>query len=331
MNVRLTVALVFAACGTLGGCGGVQSALAPHGEHASLVAGLSWTMFIGAALIALAVAGLTLYAMFGPPERRARFLDRKLIIGGGIVFPTATLSALLVYSLLLTQRIVPDPAGENTLRIEVVGEQWWWRVHYLGAEGERAFATANEIRIPTGRLVEFILTTADVIHSFWVPGLAGKLDMIPGHVNTLRLKADKTGVLRGQCAEYCGGAHALMALMTVVDTPEEYADWFDRQREPAGEPNEAPLVRGRDLFLASGCGGCHTIRGIGADGVIGPDLTHVGSRRTIGAGLLPVTANAMADWIASPDHFKPEVRMPPFGGLEADDLDALAAYLESLK
>jgi cytochrome c oxidase subunit 2 len=204
-------------------------------------------------------------------------------------------------------------------------------VHYLDPQGTPELITANEIRIPVGRPVELSLRTADVIHSVWVPNLAGKLDMIPGHVNRLRVRADRTGVLRGQCAEYCGGAHALMAFFTIVERPEAFAVWSAGQRAPAPEPVDPFLARGRELFLAVGCGGCHTVNGIGAEGVIGPDLTHVGSRLTIGAGLFPVNAGTIAAWITQTRHVKPENRMPPFEGFGPEELRILGAYLESLK
>jgi cytochrome c oxidase subunit 2 len=313
------------------GCAGMQSSLDSHGDHAGLIAVLSWVMFIGATLISLGVVGVTAYAIFGDRDRRARFLDRRLIIGGGILFPTATLTALLIYSLILANRLVEVTADDNPLRIEVIGEQWWWRVHYLDEQGQRVFATANEVRVPVGQPVEFILTTADVIHSFWIPSLGGKLDMIPGHVNRLRLKADKAGVLRGQCAEYCGGAHALMAFFAVVETPERFASWYGTQQASAHQPADPFLIKGRDVFLSSGCGGCHAVRGTGAAGVIGPDLTHIGSRRSIGAGLYPINAGTLAGWIVDSQHLKPENRMPSFNVFTGEELRALAAYLESLK
>lgn len=328
---RKIAALATASVLLLGGCEGIQSALDPHADHAARIAVLWWVMFAGAALISLAVAAATIYAMLGSPARRARFLDRKLIVGGGILFPVATLTALLLYSLVLAQRIDAHTADDAPLRIEVRGEQWWWRVRYLDDDGRPAFVTANEVRIPAGRAVELVLTTADVIHSFWVPGLAGKLDMIPGHVNRLRVRADETGVLRGQCAEYCGGPHALMAFFTVVETPDAFAAWAERQRAEASAPADPFLARGRALFLASGCGGCHAVRGTGADSAIGPDLTHVGGRQSIGAGLFPVNAGTLAGWIVDPQHLKPGNRMPAFKGFRGEELRALAAWLESLK
>jgi cytochrome c oxidase subunit II len=195
-----------AGAAVLAGCAGIQSALDPRGNHAELIAVLSWVMFGGAALISLGVLAATVYAMAGPPEQRARYLDRKLIIGAGIVFPVATLTALLVWSLFIARQMVAATADEAPLRIEVIGEQWWWRVHYLDSDGQRVLTSANEVRLPVGRAVEFVVSTADVIHSFWVPSLAGKIDMIPGHVNRLRVRADVPGVMRGST---CSGSSGI--------------------------------------------------------------------------------------------------------------------------
>ncbi|HEX6268236.1 MAG TPA: cytochrome c oxidase subunit II [Burkholderiales bacterium] len=299
---------------------GIQSALNPQGPDAALIAEISWVLFAGAAVIFTAVMALAAWAVFGGRERTARLSPRLLIVGGGMVFPAVTLFALLVYSLARAGSL--HPVEENALRIEVVGEQWWWRVHYLHADGRVDFATANEIRVPVGRPVELLLKSADVIHSFWVPVLAGKLDMIPGRTNRLRLRAARPGEFRGQCAEYCGGPHALMALVVVAEQIGQFDQWANSQRQPA--------TRSNDLFVAS-CGTCHTVRGTQAAGVLGPDLTHVGSRLTIGAGLLPTNAGALAGWIASNQHLKPGNLMPAFEHFIGEDLRALADYLESLK
>ncbi len=293
---------------------GIQSALNPQGPDAALVAEFSWVMFAGAALIFAAVMALALYAVFGSRTGAARLSARLLVVGGGIVFTTVTLFALLIYSLARAAAL--HPAGENALRIEVTGEQWWWRVRYP------EFETANEIRVPVGRPVELVLRSADVIHSFWVPVLAGKLDMIPGRANVLRVRADRPGQYRGQCAEYCGGPHAWMALYFVALEPAQYEQWAAAQRQPATQSNE--------LFAAN-CAACHTVRGTPAAGALGPDLTHVGSRLSIAAGLLPNNAGALAGWITSSQHLKPGNLMPQFQHFRGEELRSLAAYLEELK
>lgn len=314
----------------LGGCNGIQSALAPRGSNADHIATLGWVLFIGAALIFMLVMALAVYALRAAPERRRRFGNNAFIIGGGIVFPVVTLTALLIYGLSVSARIGDPPAAEP-LRIEVIGEQWWWRVRYLGEDQRPDIITANEIRIPVGRPIEFILKSADVIHSFWVPNLGGKLDMIPGKVTRLRLQADQAGVFRGQCAEYCGGAHALMAFFVVARPPEEFEAWLARQELPAPAPETPFLEHGRRMFLEAGCGACHTIRGTPANGTIGPDLTHVGGRLSLAAGILPNNAGTFAGWIADSRRIKPENHMPSFNIFDGESLRALAAYLESLQ
>lgn len=290
----------------------MQSVLSAHGPDAAIIAEISWVLFVGGAIIFAAVMAIAGYALFG--SKREVFSSNKLIVGGGIVFPVVTLSALLVYSLVRAAALHPEEP--DALRIEVVGEQWWWRVRYPD------FETANEIRIPVGRAVRLELKSADVIHSFWVPALAGKLDMIPGRTNVLRVRAERAGEFRGQCAEYCGGPHAFMALYVVALEPDAFAQWAEKQRQSA--PKENPL------FVAH-CGACHTVRGTAAAGARGPDLTHVGSRLTIGAGLLPNNAGALAGWIASSQHLKPGNLMPSFETFSGAELRELAAYLEGLK
>ena len=294
---------------------GIQSVLDPGGPAAALLAEMAWVLIVGATLIFVAVMALAAYAVFARRERASRLSPRALIVGGGIVFPAVTLSALLLYTVW---RVTPlEAAGEAALRIEVVGEQWWWRVRYA------EFETANEIRIPVGRPVEVLLKSADVIHSFWVPALHGKLDMIPGRTNRLRLRADAPGEFRGQCAEYCGGPHAFMAFFVVALPPEDYERWAERQRTPSEKTPPAAFL--------SHCSSCHAVRGTAAAGVLGPDLTHFGSRRTIGAGLLPNNAGATAGWIASSQHLKPGNLMPSFPMFSGEELRGLAAYLESLE
>jgi cytochrome c oxidase subunit 2 len=239
------------------------------------------------------------------------------------------LSALLVYGLALAGSLVSAPAAAP-LRIAVVGERWWWRVDYLAEDGG-AIQSANEIRIPMGRPVEFILTSPNVIHSFWVPNLGGKLDMIPGRENRFVLRAEREGIYRGQCAEYCGGQHALMAFSVIAETPAAFEAWIARRMESPPLPADATLQRGLEVFMTSGCGACHTIRGTDAAGVVGPDLTDVGGRLTLAAGTLPNDIGSLMRWIAHAQDVKPGSLMPSFGMLAEDDLSALAAYLESLK
>jgi cytochrome c oxidase subunit 2 len=313
----------------LAGCAGPQSALEPAGRGAERIAELFWWMSFGAVIIWLAVIALALYAVRACPEAAGQRRTNLLIIGGGAVIPTLVLAGLLIYGLALTPELLaPAPAG--SLKIAVTGEQWWWRVRYFPA-GSAPVDLANEIRLPVGERVEFSLHSPDVIHSFWIPALGGKIDMIPGRVNRLTLEPTRTGVFRGACAEYCGTSHALMSFSVMVQEPEDFARWLVRQAEPAQEPQTPTAAHGRELFLANGCGACHTIRGTEADGVVGPDLTHVGGRLGLGADVLPNEPDAFVRWIARTDEVKPGVHMPAFGMLPAEDLQALTAYLEGLQ
>lgn len=306
-----------------------QSVLSPGGVEAADIAVLSWVMFGGATIVFLCVMALVAYAHWGGARLRRWLASSDFIVIGGVVFPLVTLTVLLIYGLMLTgARVAATEAG--ALRIEVTGEQWWWRVRYPAGDAE-AVVTANEIRIPVGRQVEIKLASADVIHSFWAPGLAGKVDMIPGVVNRIHLRATRADTYRGQCAEYCGGPHALMAFHVVAIEPAQFEEWLAEQRRPAAALLTAVQKRGESLFLSTGCNGCHTVRGTPAAGTIGPDLTHVGSRLFIAAATLPGSAMSFSRWIRDNQHIKPNNRMPAFGILSEDDLAALGAYLENLK
>jgi cytochrome c oxidase subunit II len=307
-----------------------DSVLSPEGPDAARIAALAWTLFaMGAAVLAIVLLALG-FALLGPAAARARLARHRTIVVAGIVFPGVVLTALLVYGVWLTRAALPADTGPGATHIEVTGEQWWWRVAYTDAQGNR-IATANELRIPVGRTVTLTLTSADVIHSFWVPRLAGKLDMIPGRATRLQLQADREGVFRGQCAEYCGGAHALMAFEIVAVPPTEFEAWLRREAQPATEPASDTGRRGRDLFLAAGCGSCHAIRGTEAAGAIGPDLTHLGARRSLGANILPMTPDNLARFIAGSQHLKPGNPMPEFRIFSALEMSALAGYLSELR
>ena len=285
-------------------------------------------LFAGAGLILLGVTALTFFALLGRPDRRAAMGRPWLVIGAGLLFPLFVLTALLVYTLPIGAELARK-AEPDALRVEVTGKMWWWEVRY-GDPGSQV-VSANEIHIPAGKQVEIIVDSTDVIHSFWVPNLAGKIDMIPGHRNALRITADRPGVFRGQCAEYCGAQHANMVLYVVAHPPDAFEAWLAGQRRPAREPVTAMLQRGRALFLDSGCGTCHVVRGLVAGGRFGPDLTHVGSRRTIAAGILPNNIGTLAGWIAGSQSIKPGNHMPSFNTFDGQDLRALAAYLASLE
>ncbi len=305
-----------------------QSALSPAGRGAEEIAELFWRMTGAASVIWLVVAALAVWAVVGGPAKARPAAQRAMIVWGGAVAPTVALGALLAYGLsLLPGLLAAAPPG--TLKVSVVGEQWWWRVRYLPAQGAPV-ETANEIRLPVGEPVDFELRSADVIHSFWIPSLGGKMDMFPGRPTRLVLKPTRTGRFRGVCAEYCGASHALMAFDVLVLEKPEFERWLAAQRRPAVEPS-GTAAEGRDLFLANGCAACHAIRGTEAAGVIGPDLTHVGGRLSLAAGALPPGADSLKRWIAKTHEVKPGALMPHFAMLPPEELDALAAYLESLK
>ena len=311
----------------INGCNGEQSVFASLGPVSSRISVLMWVMFIGAVLIAALVLFLVLAAINGPLRWQQKLAGEKSIILGGIVFPCVVLSTLLVYGLLvLKSGETLTASGEAPVRVSVIGEQWWWRVIYRHEDG-RMTESANELRIPVGRLIKVELATADVIHSFWLPAYAGKVDMIPGRTNTLHFIADKPGIVRGQCAEYCGGAHALMSLYAVAMKPAEYDAWLANERMDA----KPARSEGEQLFLASGCGGCHSIRGIQAEGQIGPDLTHVGGRLSLGAGILPQAKKSFVDWISRHQQIKPDNLMPPYNIFSEKELHSLADYLHGLK
>lgn len=314
----------------LAGCSSQQSAFHPTGHDAEQINLLFWVMTLGGAAIFALVIVLAAIAIFGPDRLRQRLAGESLINWLGIGFPVVVLTALLIYGFVLLQAGAQAQTGTTSLRIAVSGEQWWWRVTYRTADG-REIDAANEIHLPVGQPVTLELTTADVIHSFWAPSIAGKLDMIPGRTNQMTVTATQPGITRGQCAEYCGGAHAFMAFHVVAQTPAAFEAWLEREAADAVPPQSESLQRGGELFLTSGCGGCHTVRGTPADGTIGPDLTHVGGRHSLAAATLPNSAEAFAAFIVNNQHIKPENRMPPYGIFSEDQLDDLAGYLEGLR
>lgn len=326
---RVAGPVVFASWFSSAGCSGIQSALDPAGREAERIARLYWWMVAGAVVIWLAVMGLALY--FGRPRQKSLSRRRAnwIIIGGGAIVPTVVLAVLLIFGLsMLPALVAPAPAG--SLQVAVSGELWWWRVRYQTPGGE-PIELANEIHLPVGEPVEFRLESQNVIHSFWIPSLGGKMDMIPGRVTRLALLPTRTGVFRGVCAEYCGTSHTLMQFDVVVEEKEDFNRWLSRQAQPAGLPAEPVALRGQQHFLMNGCGACHAIRGTRAVGVIGPDLTHVGSRRNLAAGTLPGETADFRRWISRTAEVKPGAHMPKFDMLPPEVLDELALYLEVLK
>lgn len=250
-----------------------------------------------------------------------------LVIAFGMAIPVTILIALFIVSdLYVMQQTDAPPAGRTELKLVVIGHQWWWEARYP----EGGVVTANEIHIPTNTSVDVVARTADVIHSFWVPELNRKIDTIPGQNNQVELFAERPGAYRGQCAEFCGLEHAHMSFRVIAEPKAKFERWLTAQAKPAAEPSGGLAERGKELFDENACAGCHTIGGTPAEGTIGPDLTHVGSRETLGALTIENTPRELQRWITNPQAIKPGVKMP---GLElsGSDFHAIAAYLEGLR
>jgi cytochrome c oxidase subunit 2 len=290
-------------------------------------------LIVGAALIFVATMALLAAATWrrrssgGPAPDRSRLW----IVGGGLVVPVAVLAALFVYQTVRSPAVAAADGRPGDLVVSVTGRMWWWEVRYRHPAGGPDIVAANEIHLPAGRAAVLGLNSGDVIHSFWVPSLAGKVDMVPGRVQQLRLEGGAPGSYRGPCAEFCGDQHARMTLQVVVDPPDRFERWLRAQAAPALAPQGAEAERGRAVFEAQRCAGCHAVRGLFDGGAGGPDLTHVGSRAFIGAGSVPADAAGFARWVAGVQHLKPGARMPSYDRLDAASLHALATFLEQLK
>jgi cytochrome c oxidase subunit 2 len=304
-----------------------QSVLHPGGPDAAAIAHLTWILFGGGALV---FAGVMLLCVMSLRSGRA-IRPRLWLVGGGVLLPLVVLSALLMFGVWRSAQL-SRPSSQHALKIAVVARMWWWEVRYSDPAGGPDIVLANEIRLPVGQPAYLGLSTGDVIHSFWVPALAGKVDMVPGRVHGMTLQADRAGVYRAQCAEYCGEQHARMALHVVAQPAPEFSAWLASQARPAAAAGQAAdVMRGQRAFAEQRCGACHTIRGVSDGGTLGPDLTHVGSRLYLGAGVLRNDAGALAAWIADPHVAKPGVRMPASADMDGATLRALAAYLEQLQ
>jgi cytochrome c oxidase subunit 2 len=300
----------------------LQSVLSPAGPDALLLSRLGWLLFAGCAVIFVLVAALTLASL---ARGRRRPSSRLLVFGGGILLPLPLLAALMGWSGWQAAQLT-WPFSGTRIQVTVTGHMWWWEVRYRDTVSGREAVLANELRLPAGERVYLALASADVLHAFWVPTLAGKVDMVPGRIHGLTLQADKPGLYRGMCAEYCGTQHTAMALDVVVETPRAFDEWLARQSAPASDA----AVRGRSVFLSARCNACHSVRGVAEGGMAGPDLTHLASRRHLGAGALPLDRASLIGWLADPQASKPGARMPA-SSLPPEDLEALAAWLETLR
>lgn len=303
--------------------GGVLQAA---GDAARAIETVSWVLFAGGFAI---FAGVMLLLARSLGRRAGVVRPRLWIVGGGIVFPSVVLAALYAWTLPMTPAWKPVPPAD-ALVVGVTGHMWWWDVRYRDASGA-TIRTANEIRIPAGRPVYLALDSADVIHSFWVPPLAGKIDMLPGRLQHLLLQADRPGTWRGQCAEFCGEQHARMALHVVAMEPAAFAAWLSAQALPAAAATQPLGQAGREAFLANRCDACHAVRGVTAETRLGPDLTHVGSRLHLAAGTLPNTDAGRQQWIAHVQQVKSGARMPSYDRLDAATLGAISEWLGGLQ
>jgi cytochrome c oxidase subunit 2 len=215
--------------------------------------------------------------------------------------------------------------------IRIVGHQWWWEIQYLNDDVSKEFATANELHLPAHRPVNIEVVTRDVMHSFWIPALHGKVDLIPGHPNYIRIEASQAGSYTGQCAEFCGAQHAHMRLLAVTQNPEEYEAWLEAQRKPAPQPEAQDAVAGEQIFVTGPCSMCHTVRGTIAGGRVAPDLTHIGSRQFIAANSFPNNDAYLEAWITHAQSLKPGAQMPDLTQFNGEQLHDLVAYLDQLK
>ncbi|HEU5306188.1 MAG TPA: cytochrome c oxidase subunit II [Acidimicrobiia bacterium] len=321
--VAIAVGVVVASCG-----GGGHSMFDAKASEADRIASVWWLMFGLATAVYVVVAGFIIHAATRGRRKRAstsRLNETKFIWIGGVIVPMVILAILAVVTVDTTSAL--RNASPHELHIDVAGELWWWQVRYPGT----GVVTANEIHVPRGTPIDLHLTSDNVIHSFWVPQLAGKMDTIPGQPNDLRFTADTVGRYLGRCAEFCGLQHAHMGIEVVVDSPADFGRWLARRRRVPLEPASEEAAAGQLVFQREACAGCHTIRGTDASGTVGPDLTDVGSRARLGADTLLNTPENMRAWIRDAQSFKSGIAMPPFRSLSTRDVDALASYLESLR
>ena len=313
---------------------GHESVLHPASEQAHTVLGLFHFQWVVATIVWVLVVAAVLYAAYRGSRRAVPDVRHEPALRKWVSIATAltivTLVIYLVYDFGVG-RAVAAPFGDQTaLHISLTGHQWWWEVTYNDTSPQHQLSTANEIHVPVGRRVLFTLTSRDVIHSFWMPNLSGKKDLIPGHTSDVWFVADTPGVYRGQCAEFCGLEHAKMALVVVAESPADYRKWYEAQLQPDAQPSDSLRALGQQVFLTGACALCHAINGTPAGAHFGPDLTHFGSRMTLAAGTLPNTRGNLGGWIVDPQSIKPGVHMPS-NNLDPKQLRALIAYLEGLQ
>ena len=320
---------------SLSGCASNHSALFPAGPRAQSIANLLLLFCTVSTVVYVLVIAFLLWSVLrrrpdaaaaGAQALRERRSRRLIAVGVGLTIVTLLILALADFA--VQRGLSAHPA--QALRIVLTGHQYWWEVEFDDSEPSQRLRTANEIHIPVNRPVEFILTSRDVIHSFWLPNLMGKKDLIPGHTNTEVIIASRPGVYTGQCAEFCGLQHAQMRLTLTAEAPSDFERWRQQQLNDAAAPVSDSARRGQQVFMSSTCILCHTIQGTPAAATVGPDLTHFASRSTIAAGTLPNTAANLASWILEPQRLKPGNQMPGTE-LPPQDLAALTVYLGALR
>lgn len=330
----LSTPLALLASLLLAGCAGDKSILDPAGQAARDVVMIWWVMLGFGTVVLVLVTAFWLYTFKHKEVARTPAEERKIarrwIIGGGIVLPVASITALLAFGVPTGQRLLALPLGEPPEVIEVIGHQWWWEVRYPGAEGGEV-VTSNQLIMPAGEPVDFHVSGADVIHAFWVPRLGGKIDMIPGRVNKIRLEADEPAVFGAQCAEFCGAQHAQMQLYVEAVARDEYEAWLaDRQTNElsALAENDQQHEPAREAFMTH-CASCHRVAGLSSGGE-GPDLSDLGSRTSLGAGIMAMEEGAVTRWLQHHQDLKPGNKMPPHDDIETATLESLGAWLETL-
>ena len=335
MSRRLITAFALT---SFAGCKSLQSTLGEGGPAAERLGELSgWIYF---AFIAVTVVMWVLIAFIGL-RRRGSFDEHApvdagggqgWILIGGFLVPLVMLTVIFVRGLTVMAAFpLHDGESEQDAEIRITGHQWWWQLDYQIGPLHDRFRTANEIHIPTGRPVTIELTSADVIHSFWIPRLHGKVDLIPGAKTSIRIQAEEPGVFHGQCAEFCGVQHAKMKLLLVAEPPHQFQQWLDEQRQEAAQPGTEDAVLGQAVLLDHACPLCHTIRGTQARGSVGPDITHLAGRQMIGANILERNTANVAAWATHAQSLKPGSKMPNLTQFRGRELRLLTTYLQSLR
>ncbi len=336
----------FAGMLALAGCRTAESTFNWRGPAAHRIANLSWDMTILFVVITIVMWGLFAFAFY---RRHGTLAEHEPVEAsggelwiaiGGLAVPLLILTVLFVAGLSLLQAFpihgMPNGLSQAQMaqamkpEIRITGHQWWWTIDYLNDDPSKAFTTANELHLPTGRPINIEVGTSDVMHSFWIPALHGKVDLIPGQANYIRLLASQTGTYTGQCAEYCGAEHARMRLLAVVQTPSEYEAWLEDQRKPGNAPTTPDAQAGEKVFTTAACALCHTVRGTMAHGSVAPDLTHLASRQMLASDIYPNNTSFLEAWITNAQSLKPACLMPDLPNFSGQQLRDLVAYLQQL-